>query len=49
VHALRDAIRRLLEENSVNFNPKIISRIVQIDKDGGKPNSESKAAAEKRR
>ena len=47
VHALRDAIRRLLEENLVNFNPKIISRIVQIGKSGGKPNGENKAAAEK--
>jgi len=47
VHTLRDAIRQLLEENSVNFNPKIISRIVQIGKNGGKPNGESKVAAEK--
>jgi len=45
VHTLRDAIRRLLEENLVNFNPKIISRIVQIGKTEGKTNGESKTPA----
>ena len=46
VRTLRDAIRRLLEENSVSFNPKIIFRIVQIDKAEGKSSGENKAAAE---
>ena len=47
VRALRDTIRRLLEENSVSFNPKIISRIVQIGKAEEKANEESKAPDEK--
>ena len=46
VRALRDAIRRLLEENSVSFNRKIIFRIVQIDKAEGKSSGERKAVAE---
>ena len=48
VRALRDTIRRLLEENGVNFNPEILADIVQLEEEPAKKAAQQDKPEEKK-
>jgi hypothetical protein len=48
VRALRDTVRRLLEENGVNFNPEILADIVQLEEEPAKKAAQQEKPEEKK-